>query len=47
MMAIPSEYSPLIRDFDVQPFFRVDQAAQFPQQVMPPISRVGYIGGLP
>ena len=47
MMAIPSEYPPLIQDFDVQPILLLDQTAQFPKQVMPPTSRVGCIGGLP
>jgi hypothetical protein len=41
MMTILSEYSPLIRDFDVQAFFPVDQTVQFPKQVAPPTSRGG------
>ena len=47
MMAILSEYSPLIRDLDVQPFLLVDQTARFPKQAPPPTSRGGCIGGLP
>jgi hypothetical protein len=47
MMAILSEYGPLVRDFDVQPFLPVDQTARFPKQITPPTSRVGCIGGLP
>jgi len=37
----------LQRNFDIQPFFSVDQTARFPKQITPPTSRVGCIGGLP